>query len=495
MSAVGRSEKMPPVTNPPASAAPGQAALDARAFPILVVDDEPENLEAFRFTFRKSFDLHAATGGEEALESLRAKDFAVIVSDQRMPGMAGIDFLKKARALRPDAVGILLTAYTDLSVLIDAVNSGAVYRYVQKPWDSKELGLIIRQAIERHAAARDNARLREQLAQYADYLETAERRDIDFGELVGSSPALTSVLELVEKVAPTGSSVLLRGETGTGKELLARAIHVNSPRFNQPFIRVNCAALAAGVLESELFGHEKGAFTGAVARRIGRFELADRGTIFLDEVGDLPLEVQIKLLRVLQEREFERVGGSETLRVDVRVVSATNRDLEAAIRSGEFREDLFYRLNVFPLQIPPLRDRVDDIARLARHFIGKYQRVTGRRVRDVTAAALARLESYSWPGNVRELENVIERAMILCGGDEIDVEHLAFATAVAPSPLGRSSEPERRADSLPAALEEVERRELVAALEKARGNKADAARVLGINRSTLYYRLKKHGLE
>jgi len=479
------------------SEAQNPAPLDVRAFPILVVDDEPENLEAFRFTFRKSFDLTTAPSGAEGLEALRDKDFAVIVTDQRMPGLAGIDFLKAARDVRPDAVGILLTAYTDLAVLIDAVNSGAVYRYVQKPWDSKELGLVIRQAIEKHAAARENARLREQLSRYTDYLETSERRDLDFGELVGSSPSLARVLELVEKVAPTGSSVLLRGETGTGKELLARAIHVNSPRWDQPFVRVNCAALASGVLESELFGHEKGSFTGAVGRRIGRFELADRGTIFLDEVGDLPIEVQIKLLRVLQEREFERVGGTETIRVDVRVVSATNRDLEAAIRCGEFREDLFYRLNVFPLQIPPLRERRDDIGRLARHFVQKYQPVTGRHVRGLTDAALARLEQYSWPGNVRELENVIERAMILCAGGEIDVEHLAFAStaAAAPAPAGSAADTGRRSDSLPAALEEVERRELVNALEKARSNKADAARLLGINRSTLYYRLKKHGLE
>jgi two-component system, NtrC family, response regulator AtoC len=470
--------------------------LDPRAFPILVVDDEPENLEAFRFTFRKSFDLTTAGGGEEGLRALRAREFAVIVTDQRMPGLAGIDFLKAAKGLQPDVVGILLTAYTDLAVLIDAVNSGAVYRYVQKPWDSKELGLVIRQAIERYAATRDNARLREQLARYTDYLETTERRALDFGELVGSSPALHRVLELVEKVAPTGSSVLLRGETGTGKELLARAIHVNSPRWDQPFVRVNCAALASGVLESELFGHEKGAFTGAIARRIGRFELADRGTIFLDEVGDLGLDVQIKLLRVLQERELERVGGSETIRVDVRVVSATNRDLEAAIDAGEFREDLFYRLNVFPLTIPPLRDRREDIGRLARHFIQKYQSVTGRRVQGLSAAALARLEAYPWPGNVRELENVIERAMILSSGSELEVEHLAFAAAAPPSgpasPVGALSS---RRESLPAALEEVERRELIGALEKARGSKADAARLLGINRSTLYYRLKKHSLE
>jgi transcriptional regulator with GAF, ATPase, and Fis domain len=320
--------------------------------------------------------------------------------------------------------------------------------------------------------------------------------------------------------------VLLRGETGTGKELVAHAIHINSPREAKPFVRVNCAALAPGVLESELFGHEKGSFTGAMERRRGRFELADGGTLFLDEVGDLPMEVQIKLLRTLQERELERVGGNETIKVDVRVVSATNRNLEKMIEDGEFREDLYYRLNVFPINLPPLRDRLDDLPVLTQHFISKFSRQMGLTPQSPAIDALAKLREYNWPGNVRELENIVERAMILAKGAPLGTQHLDFGkratqagsgpavapvaaavgsgtgpmpafinvatqpgvgiTAVAPADDGKSLA-ERLLDS--------ERKEIVAAVEKSRGNIASAARMLGINRSTLYYRLRKHGLE
>src|SRR6516225_2897927 len=298
-------------------------------FPVLVVDDEPDNLDAFRFNFRKGFQVLTAGGGEEGLGILKDNDVAVIVTDQRMPKMTGLEFLKAARDVRPDAVPIILTAFTDVDVLIESINLGHVYRYITKPWDAKEVKGILTQAIERHHLRRENARLTERLKAYAGYLTQEMHSEFDFGQIIGDAPALRVVLQKVEQVAPTHSTVLLRGETGTGKELVAHAIHINSPREAKPFVRVNCAALAAGVLESELFGHEKGSFTGAVERRRGRFELADGGTLFLDEVGDLPMEVQIKLLRTLQEREFERVGGAETIKVDVRLVSATHRDLEA----------------------------------------------------------------------------------------------------------------------------------------------------------------------
>jgi transcriptional regulator with GAF, ATPase, and Fis domain len=310
--------------------------------------------------------------------------------------------------------------------------------------------------------------------------------------------------------------VLLRGETGTGKELVAHAIHINSPREERPFVRVNCAALAPGVLESELFGHEKGSFTGALARRPGRFELADGGTLFLDEVGDLPMEVQIKLLRTLQEREFERVGGAETIKVDVRLVSATNRNLEKMIEDGEFREDLYYRLNVFPINLPPLRDRLDDLGPLVVHFIAKFSRQMGVAPAAASAEALAKLREYNWPGNVRELENIIERAMILAKGAALGTSHLDFGRraaghpspghttgtqpALAPPP-GLAPAPAfapALADdgkSLAERLLDSERKEIIAAVDKSRGNIASAARTLGINRSTLYYRLRKHGLE
>ncbi len=359
---------------------------------------------------------------------------------------------------------------------------------------------------------RENKRLAAQLAEYTGYLNQQLHGEFDFGNIIGESAALREVLAKVEQVAPTASTVLLRGETGTGKELVAHAIHINSPREEKPFVRVNCAALAPGVLESELFGHEKGSFTGAMERRRGRFELADGGTLFLDEVGDLPMEVQIKLLRTLQEREFERVGGTETIKVDVRVVSATNRNLEKMIEDGEFREDLYYRLNVFPINLPPLRDRLDDLPVLVDHFVDQVRAPDGRRaVAGSPPRRMAKLREYNWPGNVRELENIIERAMILARGTPLAAVHLDFGRrvvtqsaanqsgsvpVVAPaSSSGPALAPAEDGKSLAERLLDSERKEIVAAVEKSRGNIASAARMLGINRSTLYYRLRKHGLE
>ena len=474
--------------------------LDLTRYPILVVDDETDNLDAFRFNFRRVFDIHATSSIDEALDLCKTLDVAVIVTDQRMPKTSGLELLELARPIRPDAVGIIVTAYTDVEVLIESINLGRVYRYVTKPWDSKELKGIITQAIERFQLRRENARLQQQLQEYAGYLSQQMHGEFDFGQIIGDAAALREVMAKVEQVAPTGSTVLLRGETGTGKELVAHAIHINSPRVEKPFVRVNCAALSPGVLESELFGHEKGAFTGAVARRAGRFELADGGTLFLDEVGDLPMEVQVRLLRALQEREFERVGGTETLRVDVRVISATNRDLEALIAEGKFREDVYYRLNVFPVYLPPLRERIEDLGRLVEHFVVKFNRVTGKQVRGFDAAALDAMAQYAWPGNVRELENVVERAIIVCKGSEVTVNDLDFGRrhAAASGPISTTlavPSPAIGSKPLNVRLQEQERNEIVAAIEKNAGNIAGAARALGINRSTLYYRMRKHGLE
>ena len=487
--------------------------LDLAKYPVLIVDDEQDNLDAFRFNFKRSFTILVAGGGPEALEILRERDVAVIVTDQRMPKMTGLELLREAQKVRPDAVGTILTAFTDVDVLIDAINQGEIYRYITKPWDAKEVRGLLAQAIERFHLRRENRRLIDQLEQYTGYLNNEIHGAFDFGQIVGQSGPLHQVLAKVEQVAPTASTVLLRGETGTGKELVAHAIHINSPRTDKPFVRVNCAALAPGILESELFGHEKGSFTGAVARRPGRFELADGGTLFLDEVGDLPMEVQIKLLRALQEREFERVGGTETIRVDVRVVSATNRDLESMIDSGGFREDLYYRLNVFPIHLPALRERIDDLPPLVDHFVAKFSRSTGKRVIGCTGDAMDKLRAYSWPGNVRELENIIERAMILARGSELGPNHLDFGRRAAQhtpaagtisgqmpaydagasaAPTGASGDDGR---PLAERLLESEKKEIIAAIEKSRGNIASASRMLGINRSTLYYRLRKHGLE
>jgi DNA-binding NtrC family response regulator len=469
---------------------------DLASYPILVVDDEPDNLDAFRFNFKRVFKIHTAASGDEGLAVLREHDVSVIVTDQRMPRMNGLEFLKEARAVRPEAVPIILTAFTDVDVLIEAINLGQVYRYITKPWDAKEVKGILTQAIERHHLRRENARLTERLEQYAGYLTQEMHGEFDFGQIVGEAPALKEVLSKVEQVAPTHSTVLLRGETGTGKELVAHAIHINSPRESKPFVRVNCAALAPGVLESELFGHEKGAFTGAIGRRAGRFELADGGTLFLDECGDIPGEVQVKLLRVLQEREFERVGGTDTVRVDVRVVSATHRDLEQQIADGKFREDLYYRLNVFPITLPPLRDRLEDLPRLVEHFVAKFNRTTGKTVRGFDGGAVSAMQQYNWPGNVRELENVVERAMIVSRGQEVTAGDLDFGRRAQSSSLSPTPVPVASAGKpLQARLQEQEKNEIIAAIERNQGNIAGAARALGINRSTLYYRLRKHGLE
>jgi Nif-specific regulatory protein len=480
--------------------------LDVKRYPILVVDDEQDNLDAFRFNFKKTFDILTASSGPEALTILAERDVAVVITDQRMPKMTGVELLREVRERHPDSVGIILTAFTDVDVLVEAINLGQVYRYITKPWDAKEVRGVLQYAIERYHLQRENKRLMAQLAEYTGYLNQQLHGEFDFGNIIGDSAALREVLAKVEQVAPMTSTVLLRGETGTGKELVAHAIHINSPREEKPFVRVNCAALAPGILESELFGHEKGSFTGAMARRPGRFELADTGTLFLDEVGDLPMEIQIKLLRTLQEREFERVGGHETIKVDVRLISATNRNLEQMIEEGEFREDLYYRLNVFPINLPPLRDRLDDLPVLAAHFVTKFARQMGVSAQAPTSEGIAKLREYNWPGNVRELENIVERAMILARGQPLAAAHLDFgrraaqplATAMTGSGPVAVPPPAHSADdgkSLAERLLDSERKEIIAAVEKSRGNIASAARILGINRSTLYYRLRKHGLE
>lgn len=500
--------------------------LDWRSFDVLVVDDEEDNLDAFRFAFRKSFSLHYALGGQAALDLIERVDPAVIVSDQRMPGMNGIDFLKKAKERRPDTVGVLLTAYADLAVLIEAVNSGSVERYIQKPWDSKELTVILRQAIGNFATVRENRRLRDQLAHYAGYLEREQRDPIDFGEITGESPALKELAARIALGAPTSSPVLLEGEQGSEKEVVARAIHVGSPREEKPFVKVTCAAFRGDALERELFGWQRGAFDGAFTDRAGRFELAHRGTIYLDDLASPSPSLQGRLLRVLESGEIERVGATEPTPVDVRVVCSMTPSLEIAWGEGEVLTDLVSRLSVFLVRLPRLRERRGDIRALAEHFLRKYARRNPRAATALSAEAVVKLETYAWPGNVRELENVIERAAILSRSDVIQPEHLAFAARPAPSvpqPAPSSSasvaEPIPGGPAVPEAsparpsspeigeiiggakidldsqLDDIERRELLAALARCSGNKAEVARSLGMQRTTLYYRLKRLGIE
>ena len=481
--------------------------LDFRKFDILVVDDEEDNLDAFRFSFRRSFTLHYALGGEAALAELRTLDPAVIVSDQRMPGMSGIELLERAKQLRPDVVGILLTAYADLDVLVHAVNSGAVDRYMQKPWDSKELAIVLRQAITSFATVRENKRLRDQLALYTGYLEREQRDPIDFGELTGESALMKDVSARIAEVSPTASPVLIEGETGSEKEVIARAIHVGSPREEMPFVKVTCAAFRGDALERELFGHTRGSFDGAFTDRAGRFELAHRGTIFLDDPHNLPPSAQARLLRVLNDREVERVGGTEPIPVDVRVVVALTPTMSETWTHEGVLPDLTTRLSVFPIQIAPLRRRKEDIRPLAEHFLRKYARRNARAATSLSPEAVNKLLAYDFPGNVRELENVIERAAILSRGDVIQPDHLAFAPkSVATPPRGSRislsditdatpTDPPAAPRDLDERLEDIERTELLLALARAGGNKAEMARQLGIQRTTLYYRLKKLGIE
>ena len=536
---------------------------DRGRYPILVVDDEANNLEVFRLRFRRRFEIHTALGAEEAFRWVAEHPWpAVVVVDQRMPGRSGIEVLREIASKVKDIVGIVVTAYSDWDALFEALNSGLVYRYLLKPWQAREMEIVLQQALDHLSLLQENKRLIRQLSQMNAYLESEIKGGRERTEVLGADGGLRAVMTLAEQVASSTSTILLRGESGTGKEVMARAIHEMSPRAGGPFVKVSCAALSSGLLESELFGHERGAFTGATGQRIGRFELASGGTLFLDEIGDVPLDIQVKLLRVLQEREFERVGGSRTVRVDVRVIAATHRNLEDLIKEGRFREDLYYRLNVFPLFLPPLRRRKEDIPILVRGFIERFRGIGRTPIRGITPAALRILCDYDWPGNVRELQNVVERAILLARKDVIDIDVFddggGITGLLPPSevpsdgrtgptggereaardcrdrcmaseafggherdggreafelPSGRSSVIESHGsrseggsldesstqargadDGFYAQLVKLERAELEGALLKARGNKARAARLLGISRTTFYYRLKKCGL-
>ncbi len=466
--------------------------LDWTSFDVLVVDDEPDNLDAFRFAFRKSFRLHYASGGEEALMTLATLEPAVIVADQRMPGMSGIELLREAKSRYPNTYAILLTAYADLDVLIDAVNSGAVDRYVPKPWDSKEFTVILRQGIASHVTLDENRKLREQVAQYAGYLDKQQLDPIDFGQIIGKGPSTQAVLDRVEEVAPTASPVLIEGEAGLEKDVLARAIHIGSRREDKPFVSVTCAAFPDDGLERELFGYRPGAFEGAFTERAGRTELADGGTLYLHEATSLSPSLQARLLSLLTRGETERIGDTSPRRVDVRLLLSVTPSLAEL---GEILPELSSRLSVFPIRLKALRERGEDIRELAEHFLRKYAQRNARAATEMSAAAVARLESYAWPGNVRELENVVERAAILARGDVIEPEHLLFQERAADAERASAPPVAGKGLTLSSRLDAIERHELLAALEKFGGNKAEVARALGIHRTTLYYRLKKLGIE
>lgn len=458
----------------------GESAREAMALPrVLYVDDELNNLSLFRLHFEEEVSLLTAQSGAEALTILEREDVGLVLTDERMPGMTGIELLARMVERWPDAVRVIVSAYSDAERLLSAINRGHAHEYVVKPWDPDEMRACIARGLE----VAKRRRLLAARAAMADALEHDLRRGFDVLRLVGGSAAMNATLAAARKAAQADSTVLLRGETGTGKELLAQLIHEESPRRDGPFVRVACAALSEGVLESELFGHERGAFTGAHTARRGRFELAHGGTIFLDEVGDISARLQVSLLRVLQEKEIERVGASSPIPVNVRVVAATHQNLEAMVRDGEFRSDLFYRLNVIPIRVPPLRERRDDVVPLLRHMIAKHGgRRSGSRVAQEAVEALTR---YGWPGNVRELENLVQRALVMATSEELTLEDFCLELG---STLARD------AGSVREAARSADAEALRELLLHHGGNCARAARALGIPRTTLLARAKRHGL-
>jgi DNA-binding NtrC family response regulator len=445
---------------------------------VLVIDDEVNAANALETLLRQDgYEVTKAPDARTGLQLLETFDADVVLTDLRMPGMDGLDLLVKVKELRPETMVLLMTAYGTVKTAVQAMKLGAE-DYMGKPIDVDELEIVLQRAIEKKALRDETQNLRERLD---------HKYNLD--NLVGESPEMLAAFKTVRQVAPSSATVLLLGESGTGKELFAQALHQNSPRRNKAFVKVACAALPETLLESELFGHEKGSFTGALFTRAGRFEMANGGTLFLDEIGDISPTVQVKLLRFMEEREFERVGGNKTYKVDVRIVCATHRDLPKRVEEGAFREDLYYRLNVIQIHIPALRERGSDIAVLAHHFLRKYAEANGKDIRSISDAALARLLRHSWAGNVRELENAIERAVVLAETPVLDEAHFPTLrrtdTAPSASPGGGVRIPG-------STLAELEREAILRTLEAVSGSTSRAAEMLGISPRKIQYKLKEY---
>ena len=472
---------------------------------ILIVDDEQHILNSINRTLRHDYNVILSLDGDSALQILREQKISAILADQRMPGLNGSEFFREAIKIQPDATRVLITGYSDIEVVIKAVNDGQIYYYIEKPWEPDELKLIMQRAVERYDLVTKNKALLRELEIANQHLQIENivlKKNVEevynFSNIIGDSKAINNVFDLLKKIIPTNTTVLITGETGTGKELIARAIHYNGPRKDKLFAAQNCAALPDTLLESALFGHTKGAFTDAVSDKKGLFEVGNGGTVFLDELSDTSPALQMRLLRVLQEGEFQPVGSNKTISVDVRIVSATNKDILQLVRDGKFREDLYYRLNVFPIRVPSLRERTEDIPALATYFLNKYMISIGKKIIGFSDEALQYLLSNEYPGNVRELENIVQRAVILAGDeDTISLKHLQtdWNEKVKPTIIDYSDINNMSDKSLSEQVEQLESKLISKALSNNKGNISKTAKDLGLSRAGLYKKLKRYNID